>query len=223
MEKHFKGIKSMSSWFLVIPSINPEWNKLCINSLIDNETDFDYLIVDNRKKNYGVAGAWNLGVDKVINENIDWLVICSESVRFGPNAAKDIQKSLDEASPEDMVIEADNGFGWHLIAIRRELFLTVGYFDEVFFPAYFEDNDFAYRIKIAAQKNKKKWFPWNYMTVDAELIGIAQGLKLLNYEIDYGWLTNKYIEKWGGYPEETYLHPYNNSKYSFRYAERYNR
>lgn len=213
----------MSSWLVVIPSINPEWNQECINSLIDNETNFEYIIVNNREKNYGVSGAWNIGVDRVIENNIDWLVICSESVRFGPTGAKSIQQALDSASNDDMILEADDGFGWHLIAMKRELLLSVGYFDEVFFPAYFEDNDYSYRIRMISDKLGKSWYPWKKFKLDATLIGIAEGLKFLNYEMDFGWLKAKYEEKWGGSPVEVYQHPYNNPNYSLRYAERHNR
>lgn len=213
----------MNTWLVVIPSINKEWSQECINSLVDHETNFDYIIVDNTEKNYGVSGAWNIGVDKVLENNIDWLVICSESVRFGPNGAKDIQKNLDNSSVNEMTIEGDEGFGWHLMAIRRELLIEVGYFDEVFFPAYFEDNDYIYRTHKIREKMNKPWVLWNKFKVDASLIGVAEGLKFLNYGMDFGWLKSKYEEKWGGSPVEVYEHPYNNPNYSFRYAERYNR
>ena len=213
----------MSSWLLVIPSINSEWSQQCLDSLVDNKTDFKYIVVDNTVKNHGVAGAWNIGVDRVIEDNIDWLVICSESVRFGPDGASNIQEALDGALENDMLVEAGNGLGWHLIAMRKELFLAVGYFDEIFWPAYFEDNDYSYRIKMISDKLNKPWFPWKKFELDASLIGIAQGLKFLNYEMDFGWLKEKYEEKWGGSPIETYEHPYNNPDYSLRYAERHNR
>ena len=213
----------MNSWLIVIPSINKEWSRECINSLTDNETNFEYIIVDNTEKNYGVAGAWNIGVDRVLENNIDWLVICSESVRFGPDGAKNIQHSLDNAATNDMTLEGSNGFGWHLIAMRRELFLTVGYFDEIFFPAYFEDNDYIYRINMINKKNGMPWTLWKKFEVDASLIGVAEGLKFLNYQMDFGWLKAKYEEKWGGSPVEVYEYPYNNPNYSLRYAERHNR
>ena len=213
----------MNSWLVIIPSINPEWSQECISSLKDEETSFEYIIIDNREKNYGVSGAWNIGVDKVLENNIDWLVICSESVRFGQNGAKDIQKHLDSASPDEMTIEGDEGFGWHLMAIRRELLEIVGYFDEVFFPAYFEDNDYIYRVHKMREKMNKSWVLWKKVQIDASLIGVAQGLKLLDYKMDFGWLREKYKEKWGGSPIEVYEYPYNNPNYSLRYAERHNR
>lgn len=212
----------MSSWLVVIPSINPLWGKRCIQSLTDKETNFEHIIVKNYEKDHGVAGAWNIGVDRVIDEGIDWLVICSESMRFKPNSAKKIQQALDNASSDDMVLPAE-GFGWHLIAIRRELFLTVGYFDEVFFPAYFEDNDYHYRVKMISEQLGKPWYPWAYFTLDAKLLGTAQGLRFRRYEMDFGFLKSKYEEKWGGSPVEVYKHPYNNPEYSLRYAERYHR
>lgn len=211
----------MNSWLIVIPSINKEWSLECMNSLKDDSIKFYSMIIDNSEKNHGVAGAWNMGMDAVIEKGIDWLVVCSESMRFGPQGAKDIQSMLDASKDNEMVAEAE--FGWHLIAFRRELLLEVGYFDETFHPAYFEDNDYIYRTTKIKEQQSRNWILWKKYHVDGELIGTAQGLKHLNYGIDFGSLREKYIAKWGGSPVEVYDHPYNNEQYSLRYAERVNR
>jgi len=210
------------TWLLVIPSVKMSWAKQAIRTLKgDGKIPVKCLIVDNTKFNYGVSGAWNLGIDQVIKENIDWLVICSESMRFGPNGAEDIQRQLTGASKNTMIVEADNDIGWHLIAFRRQLLETLGYFEELFFPAYFEDNDYIYRYKLA-HKEHTHW-KWQKVPIDANLLGIAQGILHLTENIQFVDLKELYTLKWGGSPNEVYLHPYNDKNLNYRYAQRIRR
>ena len=41
---------------------------------------------------------------------------------------------------------------WHCIGFTRKTFDKVGMFDEQFYPGYYEDNDYGYRLKIG-------WYP----------------------------------------------------------------
>ncbi len=213
---------SAATWLLVIPSVKPSWSRQAISTLKgDGGVKFEYLVVDNTKFNYGVSGSWNLGADRVIKEKLDWLIICSESMRFGPNGAADIQRHLTEASENTMVVEADNGIGWHLIAFRRQLIETVGYFEELFFPAYFEDNDYSYRYNLAYKENPH--WEWHKVPVDATLLGVAQGILHIKENIQFVDLKELYTKKWGGSPKEKFKHPYNDKKLDYRYAQRIRR
>lgn len=213
------------SWLIVIPSINPAAASACYDSLPDDaDGRWMELIVDNTVTNHGVAGAWNLGIDQMFRSKFDWLVICSESVRFGVGGAKDIQCALDAATPGTMAVEADEGLGWHLIAFRKEVFEKVGYFDELFWPAYYEDNDFSYRYQLAFKTTEEGYPLWPKVHIDATLIGKAQGLAHVREPIDFMALEAAYVKKWGGVsPNETYDRPYNNPMLSYRYAQRIKR
>lgn len=207
---------------MVIPSLNREWMQACVDSFsLSVDTPGAILYVDNQHTNRGVAGAWNLGIDSMFARDADWLVICSESVRFGEYGAHDLIRAMKESSGDTMAIEADGGLGWHLIAFRREVFEKVGYFDELFYPAYFEDNDFSYRYQKAYELTEDDYPLWPKVHIDATLLGVAQGLQHVREPIDMQGLQAKYVEKWGGVsPHETYDHPYNNRMLSYRYAER---
>lgn len=206
------------SFILVIPSVSPISAHECLKTYNGNYEDC--YVIPNNETNRGVAGAWNLGVDQMYAQNRGWLVICSESIRFGADGYKNLVDEMDAASPKTMVLEADNDLGWHLIAFRREVFDKVGYFDELFYPAYYEDNDFSYRYQKAFQTTEDDYPLWPKVSIDATLIGKAQGLQHVE-PIDFVALEAEYVKKWGGVsPNETFDRPYNNPLYTYRFTQR---
>jgi hypothetical protein len=120
-----------------------------------------------------------------------------------------------------MVVEADNGIGWHLIAFRRQLLEIVGYFEELFYPAYFEDNDYSYRYFLAHEEYPE--WTWAKVSIDASLIGIAQGINHIDENVQFVDLKELYTQKWGGSPKEKFKHPYNDKRLTYRYAQRIRR
>ncbi len=84
-----------------------------------------------------------------------------------------------------------------------------GLFDQKFYPAYFEDNDFHYRLKLnkmrAVKTNSALYYHFGSRTIkENKDVGIISNTY---------FLTNKqyYIEKWGGKPgHELYKTPFNN-------------
>jgi GT2 family glycosyltransferase len=82
----------------------------------------------------------------------------------------------------------------------------IGDFDEIFYPAYYEDSDYLYRMKLKGIRQD----------VEAELnpqtvrISMTQERdpELVNASMEANRL--RYIEKWGNSPLlETFLTPYN--------------
>lgn len=138
----------------ILPSIYPPWTGECLASCkLDN-----LLVVDNTTHNRGVAASWNLGIREMYERGADWLIIVSAGVRFGEPGGLDLVAEMGR-HPGALAVEAGvwrwnadgtgaEGFGWHLVAMHRRLFDNVGLFDENFYPAYWEDNDFGYRVKL---------------------------------------------------------------------------
>ncbi len=89
--------------------------------------------------------------------------------------------------------------------LNRKCWEVVGEFDEIFFPAYYEDNDYHYRIQLAGMDAitypPAMFFHW----------GSATQLEALNRPLtDSSNQHAQYIRKWGGDPtKETFKHPYN--------------
>ncbi len=95
-------------------------------------------------------------------------------------------------------------------AVNKECWDTVGEFDELFAPAYFEDNDFHYRMKLAGLLAivypPAMFYHYGSRT---QLEARENGLPMVPtpmFENGRGF----YVRKWGGRPgEEKWEHPYN--------------
>ena len=83
----------------------------------------------------------------------------------------------------------------------------IGWFDEKFYPAYFEDNDYHYRIRMngfkAVKTNQALYFHFGSRTIKDD--------EKVKEKCNIGYAANReyYIQKWGGEPgKETFKTPF---------------
>ncbi len=88
--------------------------------------------------NLGVAASWNLGI-KSFPYDDRWF-FASNDVVFRPGALE----RLSEVHTGEITLSGVFPF-WHVFSVGYEAVRRLGLFDEAFFPAYFEDNDFNTR------------------------------------------------------------------------------
>jgi len=88
--------------------------------------------------NLGVAASWNLGI-KSFPYDDRWF-FASNDVVFKPGALE----RLCEARTDDITLSKMFPH-WHAFSVGYEAVRRLGLFDEAFFPAYFEDNDYNTR------------------------------------------------------------------------------
>lgn len=157
-------------------------------------------------KSRTVAGAWNIGAGEVIARQLDWLVICSSSLRFGPAGGQDFTDALAEHHGRAAV---DSQHGWHLIAIARWALLEVGLFDEGFAPAYFEDTDWLYRAGLAGVPSpRENDGRFGFEPCDAEC-PTAETLRRGLAAVDMDAQEARYVAKWGGTQgHERFIRPF---------------
>jgi hypothetical protein len=99
---------------------------------------------------------------------------------------------------------------YSLYLIRDSMVNKVGYFDTDFYPAYYEDNDYHYRMHLAGE---------NVTGADCDAIhnhGGSNTLKnytpqeLEQHHVNFRRNTDLYTKKWGGLPgSEVYKVKYN--------------
>ncbi|HTH22432.1 MAG TPA: glycosyltransferase [Nitrososphaeraceae archaeon] len=100
-----------------------------------------------REKNI-LSGAWN---DIMRLYNDDYIIIANDDVIPEPNAIEALVTTAREHPEYAMVTGAAccvNSYSFFLL--RKWAYDIVGAFDENFVPAYFEDNDYDYRLRILA-------------------------------------------------------------------------
>jgi len=199
----------------ILPSIHEPWTEACLETC-----KIRVRVIDNTQHNIGSVKSWNLGIDQMIQENAQWLVVLSAAIRFGPAGGLDFIQALD--LPGRLVVEASPVFGWHLIAFHRDLIATVGRFDENFFPYGYDDIDYSYRIQQGYdfEMNKDQWpFWWAKVPIQVEDAGMAHSLKLTNRVVgDMAAPLAYYTQKWGGPKgEERWRRPFGDPSNSIRY------
>ncbi len=173
------------------------------------------LVLDNRKRNLGIAASRNIGALALAEQDADWLVEISPVTRFGPPGGLDFLDHLDKIDTYFgcWVVQSSTPVNWHCIAWHRTAFERVGYFDENFWPVYGEDGDFSRRLHIAAEEDGRVG-TWGCVDVDAWITMHGHSSKLAGIEIDQGPLWEYYVAKHGGRPgAETVLRPFGNRKH----------
>lgn len=156
------------------------------------------IIVYEQSTNLGVAGSWNLLCDTIFKKHTHALLL-NDDIYLGRKEAE-IDIFLREykkdfyASPRD----------WASYILPRTTYERIGKFDTLFFPAYCEDVDYEYRMKLARMEMFRVPFLIpviyrNSSTLEKE--PSIQDKARLN--------RKKYLDKWGGEPtKEQYKTPF---------------
>jgi len=94
-------------------------------------------------KNLGVSASWNYIINKFASTG-GHLAILNDDIIWGKSLSQ-VQSVLDEVGDYNVLTM---GACWSCFFISKECINKIGLFDTKFYPAYFEDNDYAYRLKL---------------------------------------------------------------------------
>lgn len=150
------------------------------------------------RHNLGVAASWNLIIKAT--PLAPWWTILNADVAFTPG---DLDKYIEVMREFDGICNID---GYAAFGLSRSVVERVGFFDENFVPAYYEDNDYAYRGNLVGV---------NATTVATGII--HYGSEVIRYEerwrsanaTTFPENARYYAAKWGGLPgEEKYRTPF---------------
>lgn len=190
--------------------------------------------------NVGVKDAWERGFDFALVLNND-ITLHPESIwrlvgAFGKERNKptamltcmDVRGEMQEKGiMPDYIgqlvagdyenIEESEGPNFSAFMLDKNCWEEIGEFDELFYPAYFEDNDYHYRINLAVMgayvHPPALFYHYGSRTTNEAGEGGRQVVSGSQFEKN----LSSYMGKWGGRPgQETYEHPYNNPDFDLR-------
>jgi GT2 family glycosyltransferase len=131
-----------------------------------------------------------------------WWFIPNHDVEF---AEGDLQRLIDHMQHDQNSLVMLNWMS--AIGMTRHVLREVGWFDENFVPAYYEDNDYLWRCKLAGVSVvniPSGYFHDGSSTIKSNSVYATRNMKSFPSNGEY------YRAKWGGYPgSEQFERPFN--------------
>lgn len=159
------------------------------------------IIVTESEENYGVSKSFNILLNTIF-ENHKYALMLNDDIYLGKTQWEILSLLINPEFKADFYV---NTIDWSSFILPKVTFESIGSFDENIFPAYFEDNDYEYRMELQSKKILKI----QYLN---PLVNRTSQSVDRNPSLRQGFQKNKdyYISKWGGEPKrETYLTPFN--------------
>ena len=199
----------------------PDLTKLIMVNNFDIPEVYDFCVEAKEKgaevyyqpENAGLATSWNLGMRRMIEDSCDFVIFLSVSAIFN----KPMQLFIDfiaeheERDPRCRYICSELAT-LHCFAHTPMSVEMGGYFDENFWPIYFEDTDYGKRSK---HNNVNQYITWCNLQDVVHSKGFSIAMKnprlFKMYEAEIQNIHNYYVGKWGGtHNNETFENPFNN-------------
>jgi GT2 family glycosyltransferase len=174
---------------------------ICDNGNQDIITREKMFVIYRPPQNLGVAGSWNMIMDYAERLGFTHVLMLNDDIMLG-RTGYEIKLLIEQNLEVPFINSYQN---WCSFILRVDAWKQVGGFDTEFFPAYFEDNSFCYKMRLANMERVHTFVlnPFVYRNS----MTIAKEPSLNN-----NFMRNRqvYIDMWGGLPnEEKYTTKYN--------------
>lgn len=146
--------------------------------------------------NLGTCASWNLIMNFGQISGYDGAFITGDDVTIDTEWGLSLMVEAAERDPDRLYFV--QGLGFSGFCVTKQVLHRVGWFDEGFWPAYFEDNDYHWRAKQVGVE-------WSDVPIKVSHVGSGslKGWKEWeDYNANRVFVTNqrRYVEKWGGGP-----------------------
>lgn len=143
--------------------------------------------------NIGVAASWNVALEF----GFPYTVIAGDDCRVLPDTLETLLLAAEER-PEfglysPVVAEGKRHSEWSFFLQTRALTERIGPYDEVFYPGYFEDDDYRRRMGLAGTS------PAKVLHATVHHIGGATS-EQFEWSVRFEANQERYAAKWGGTP-----------------------
>jgi hypothetical protein len=198
---------------------------------VKTKHNYRVIIMPQYMSQLPLAKAWNDGAKEAFNQGCDYALVCNDDILFAPECLDNMVEQYEKLRPSENVIMVtpnnilaqltnkydilgyttpDDPFTWadhpnfSCFLISPEYFEKVGYFDENFVPAWFEDNDAHYRAHLLGYKLAT--------TTAAPMVHIGAVSSNLAGAPNSEASRSYFFKKWGSIKrdlDETFKTPYN--------------
>lgn len=157
-------------------------------------------------QNLGVAASWNY----LIKNSSEHRIIVNDDIQFCPDT---IEKMIGKLNDGFQFVWTCRPFGvlngFSCYSVKDSVIDKIGYFDEALSPgyAYFEDNDFHYRMWLAGIIEEDSGAEAIHKT--SSTMKMFTFTQRMEHDAKFDRARTNYITKWGGLPlQETYREPH---------------
>ena len=192
---------------IVIIDNNPPLMAGVIGQYISRQRDVPFTVF-HCPGNAGVARSWNMGIRYGFACDGEFVICVNDDIYFRPDAVNRlVQFSRDNA---DYGLVTTPRFGFQSFLIKEWCWDKVGAFDEAFWPAYFEDNDYIRRMELLGIKWGDAPKEYEYASGEgSRTINTDAGFRQRMAQVLFPRNREYYIAKWGGEPgKEKYIYPF---------------
>jgi GT2 family glycosyltransferase len=160
-------------------------------------------------RNLGVAASWNWFMRNVGGT----LLVCNDDVVLDDDLLETLLAAKSHHPNALLLHPAAAGPGdmsmFSVFLLDPRAMEVVGLFDEAFHPAYFEDKDYLYRMRLLGLSPLSVPGAGYHHRVSATIKAIPPD-QLPSHHRNFEVLRQHYIAKWGGEPgEERFTSPFN--------------
>jgi len=117
--------------------------------------------ISTTSSNPGSANGFNFGLQHMMsNASVQWVLVVNSDIAFYPGVLSRLTRNVNKA----LHLTQSFGIGftslccdseWSAVVFSRRLVARVGFMDENFYPAYYEDDDYAIRVHLSGYRAMK--------------------------------------------------------------------
>jgi len=172
----------------------------------------DFYIIPNIEYEWSLSGAINKGFWRALNDGHHFIIYSADDVIVGENCIQDLVSHLLQNDVWMVNGVGQNTSGWDMFAAVPALFENVGFWNQSFYPAYFEDNDFARRLSLC-DDTKYAYIPVNFQHLGSQTVQRMTPNQKDQHHANFQRLERMYKEMWGGPPgQEVFTQAWNGDR-----------
>ena len=170
--------------------VGKDWLRIAAQYIPDRKR-----ILSDSSHNTGVAPGWNRLCKTAFGHGCDAIIIANDDIILEPDTLKKTIEALEIA--DIVACPGHNLFSY--FGMTKKMYADVGEFDENFWPAYYEDNDYAHRMKKRGYEVHTLPEASFYHKGSATIKNYDQK-QTDAHHFNFRKNTMYYTQKWGGLP-----------------------